>query len=1292
MIQRRTARAGSLPAAIGPLLMLALAQPAIAQEVRPGPMSGDNVTSEVEFARRMGQAVRLANTEHKIPEAIAEVEAALASIRGRPGGAAERESQALELLAQLHSANRDLWSRQRVLRELIAVRSNLLGPDHWSLTDLKFSALECERLAAMDEETRRLYFEAAQEVNRGYELANKRSFEAAIVLLEQARVFYRERWDRHPDHATCLYFLGVVHRERRQYTRARGFLDQALAMRREILTERHPRTIESWNALARLYEAEGDLARARRLFQHALALHEDVWKLERKRLNQAEHSNRALQLERLAHVLRAEGDLAGAADVLAQAVAARAELAEALASAPNMGPGPAGVRPPASAPPGPGGTRPSAIQTPGARSGDDEENDSRSPPSAYGLRRGRLTPHSVPKFNALMDTEDEMAMIRNPTHPWSLRKRAWYMYRLTIEGSPQNLGLSGVLDKQDWIARAIEGGVVRGDPWIDFALSLGLLADVLRARVDLTRSRQVRLLSLAVGLEATDPSDATAGSFARFLEDFDALLIDLGELDLAQGVALMSVRSRRSSLGDRHPDYAAALETLAVVLWREGDLTQAMLVLERALAVRRSAEGDRHPDLAADLDRLALLHAEQGDPSEAQRYASEALAVHESLIERTLPSLPERVRLALLAQSSRSLTTFLDLTASEPSMASEAYRHLIAWKGIATEAAAAQATAARSPRLRALTDDLNLARDELSRLYHAVVPPAQAGEHAQRIAEQARRRDDLEARLAEALGWKPHAPRPGDVAAALPAASVLVDIARYVRRIPPTPEEVESRRRTARDAHYQVNAPAMADARYEPRYVAFVVRPGRESPERIDLGPAEPIDRAINQWLEKVENRKDERDLEATGRLLRRLLWEPLAPALGPATRVLLSPDGLLNFLPWGALPGQAPGTYLLSERAFATVIAARQLVAGRQTGSKVAGGLLAVGDVNYGEADDGRAAPRVDVLASRTRSAPVTGESLHFERLEKTGAEAIAVEKLFRTYVGADRTLGAVLLTAEKATKRRTLEAIQSARFLHLATHGYFARLQAPADPVPDTGVTPSQAGAESPDDAPALFPGLLSGLVFAGANRPQSDPLTDSIDVGAGIMTAEEVAGLDLSTCELAVLSACETGRGRVTGGEGVIGLQRAFQAAGARTVVGSLWNVDDEATRVLMTYYYENLWRRRLGPLEALRQAQLKVLTDGTASDQDRRLGPTERKSTAVSVARVHPRYWAAWVLSGDPGAPPSAQGEQASLNPETSGTANRATANRWPIVAVAILLAVASAPIAWLWMNRARRRPP
>jgi CHAT domain-containing protein len=164
----------------------------------------------------------------------------------------------------------------------------------------------------------------------------------------------------------------------------------------------------------------------------------------------------------------------------------------------------------------------------------------------------------------------------------------------------------------------------------------------------------------------------------------------------------------------------------------------------------------------------------------------------------------------------------------------------------------------------------------------------------------------------------------------------------------------------------------------------------------------------------------------------------------------------------------------------------------------------------------------------------------------------------------------------------------------LHLATHGYFSppNIASALEP-PQTASLGVSWLVLGRDDVAGLHPGLLSGLVCAGANAPPRDPATGMIDVGASVLTAEEVAGLDLNGCRLAVLSACETGLANVAGGQGVLGLQRAFHRAGAGAVMASLWIVDDAATSLMMEDFYAHLWGEKLTPMEALRRAQRTIL---------------------------------------------------------------------------------------------------
>jgi CHAT domain-containing protein len=141
---------------------------------------------------------------------------------------------------------------------------------------------------------------------------------------------------------------------------------------------------------------------------------------------------------------------------------------------------------------------------------------------------------------------------------------------------------------------------------------------------------------------------------------------------------------------------------------------------------------------------------------------------------------------------------------------------------------------------------------------------------------------------------------------------------------------------------------------------------------------------------------------------------------------------------------------------------------------------------------------------------------------------------------------------------------------------------------------------------------PLLLSGLAFAGANRRASAGPDDS----DGILTAEEIAGINLEGVDWAVLSGCDTGVGEIKLGEGVFGLRRAFQVAGARTVIMSLWPVEDQTTREWMATLYQEHFRDGKDTPESVRGASLKILRRRRAN----------REST-------HPFYWGAFIAAGD-----------------------------------------------------------
>jgi CHAT domain-containing protein len=188
----------------------------------------------------------------------------------------------------------------------------------------------------------------------------------------------------------------------------------------------------------------------------------------------------------------------------------------------------------------------------------------------------------------------------------------------------------------------------------------------------------------------------------------------------------------------------------------------------------------------------------------------------------------------------------------------------------------------------------------------------------------------------------------------------------------------------------------------------------------------------------------------------------------------------------------------------------------------------------------------------------------------------------------------------------------IPGRRYVHVATHVFFqSTLPSMWESVRQLNQEEIPATSGEAERITGLLPGLLSGLVCAGANLP---PETGRDD---GLLTSEEVTWLDLTHCDLLVLSACRTAIGEDRSGEGMMSLQRAFQLAGAKSVVASLWNVDDESTVELMRSFYRHLWLDRERRTDALRHAQLEMLAKNRAERRGRGLQWT----------------WGAFVLYGD-----------------------------------------------------------
>ena len=352
-------------------------------------------------------------------------------------------------------------------------------------------------------------------------------------------------------------------------------------------------------------------------------------------------------------------------------------------------------------------------------------------------------------------------------------------------------------------------------------------------------------------------------------------------------------------------------------------------------------------------------------------------------------------------------------------------------------------------------------------------------------------------------------------------------------------------------------------------------------------------------------------------------ILDPLRALLTGAKRVIVVLDDVLHTVPLDALPAgpfassaemaDVPlGDFLRFEQRSS----AFDLLASVETKRGDASALLALGhpafDSEPSEVPDLESetgAP--SVVASAPRGAPLLRGGAWergFGPLTATREEVRAIGQYHEDVFGEESSRRVL---ERRAASRESLETLAPrARWLHVATHGWFAPESVrSSEDLDDEGTRSTSVEARVRGSSPMV----LAGLALAGANLP-----ADELGRYAGLVTAQEIASLDLGGCELAVLSACDTNVGVRRAGQGVASLQRALHMAGARSVITSLWKVPDEATKELMVDFYRRLWIQKKPKAQALWEAKERLRE--ARDDVGRPLYAT--------------RDWAGWVLSGDP----------------------------------------------------------
>jgi CHAT domain-containing protein/tetratricopeptide (TPR) repeat protein len=481
-----------------------------------------------------------------------------------------------------------------------------------------------------------------------------------------------------------------------------------------------------------------------------------------------------------------------------------------------------------------------------------------------------------------------------------------------------------------------------------------------------------------------------------------------------------------------------------------------------------------------------------------------------------------------------------------------------------------------NPKVRVLHDQLTAARRRLS---HLLLSGSRELDSGNVVKDYQRIESELSR---ETKGYQTlklfFEAGPQELVPALPEDSALIEFIRFKR------------------ANFQGDRQKLLQGEEgEDYYSVFIL--SHRGLKLVSLGPAKAIDNAIANWREQAIGREKQDPREENAVLLK-IMWGPVEAALPGAIQDLrVVPDGQLALLPFEAIrrPG---GEYVVERYRISYLATGRNLLSQREK-RESRGPFVIVGDPDY-EAVPG------SVSGPQGRHEIPDDEFL--PHLSSFPAEARLVRDEIRARHSQDEIQ---LIVGADASEESVGKLNGPLRLLYFVTHGSYLKKAKPPPVAPEDADNPLLVAASTEGEEGQV----RSVLALAGANaysRRLASNLSD------GRLTALEVEGLPIQP-DLVVLSLCESATGKVIAGEDVMGLRHAFELAGARTVIGSLWTVPDESTKKLMEQFLRH-WLDGMPKAEALRQAKLARLRDVKAMSFDRQ-----------SAAPVD---WAGFIVHGEP----------------------------------------------------------
>jgi CHAT domain-containing protein/lipopolysaccharide biosynthesis regulator YciM len=703
---------------------------------------------------------------------------------------------------------------------------------------------------------------------------------------------------------------------------------------------------------------------------------------------------------------------------------------------------------------------------------------------------------------------------------------------------------------------------VAGEESLNYVWALTYLGNVYRYMRDYEKAISVYEQVLAIKEKLLGKEHP---EYVISLNDLVSGYINLRDFTKALALLQQEGDIINKRFGKDHPAYELHVARLGWCFYDMQQYEKAIPFFEEQLAIQKKKYAEDHPASVGVLNDLAFSYANTNRMNEAFPLLTKACTINLKYLERQYSILSEKEKINLAYENSQKFDFFSSIVfrnnITYPAALIQLYNNELLRKGGALQN---QMDVLRSIRLSGdttilhlydawKTNNQNIAR-QMSRPIKSRTPYLDSLKEVNNEYEQILSRSSTVFRN----GWRFNTLNTANISKSLASHEAAIEFHRF------------------RVYHgKEISDSAM--------YAATIILPNDSVPHIVYLFEEKQLKKLLQPAVIKKSSYVAVQNLYSSSpsnNPLYNLIWKPLEKYLKQTTTVYFAPSRLLHRISFAALPIDGRKT-LADKYQLNQMLSTRSILnpfnAQKPQTASLWGNIWYESDISIASrsltrsSDDDSALSSFNLYTFDTRNNRGDG----WRPLPATKLEVDSIKKLF------NKAVVNTSIFMEQSAAEEDFKALSgnSPQVLHLATHGFFL-------PVPDKKDDEDASNAFTVQENPMF----RSGLVLAGGNQTWKGGVPDE-GKEDGILTAFEIAQMDLSNTNLVVLSACETALGDIQGNEGVIGLQRALKMAGVKQMMLSLWKVPDKPTMELITSFYK-YWLNGQSPRQALRSAQLQL----------------------------------------------------------------------------------------------------